>query len=237
MKRKYLILAAAGIFLLIAGICYSCIYKEEVSYRSLQELSNQQINRQTGELEKENSVTLEAIDDFHEADTLKAAEKEELTQEVTCYVHICGAVKSPGVYQVQKDCRLIDLVKQAGGFTSEAAEAYINQAIKVQDGQRIYIPTEKEVKELSVEERMAGDGALEMTEQAASGASGSKLININTATAEELMELPGVGEAKAASIIEYRNTKGNFKTIQELMKISGIKEGLYQKVSSYITVK
>jgi competence protein ComEA len=64
-----------------------------------------------------------------------------------------------------------------------------------------------------------------------------KLININLAGKEELMNLPGIGEAKAASIIEYRSANGHFQTIEELMKIPGIKEGLFNKVSSYITVK
>ncbi len=266
MKRKYLILAAACSFLLIAGICYSFVYKNTASSATVQDLSQQQeeslsgmlsqdnsVKNLTGELNQDNSeeVLAEASSqDNNEKSPTGALGQDNLEKNLTrapiktleqetsenCYVHICGAVNSPGVYSVRKDCRVVDLVNQAGGFTDEAAEDYINQALKVQDGQRIYIPTQKEVKELSAEDYMAGE-ASGMSEQSSPEPAGPKLININTATAEELMELPGVGEAKAASILEYRNTKGKFKTIQDLMKISGIKEGLFNKVSGYITVK
>ncbi len=251
MKRKYIILAAACSFLLIAGICYSCAYKPASNDTTLQ-LSDQQEKDWDGASKQENSApddTSEHYSDTGKTDETENSEpiqgkdmdtvvsvSENAVELSSNYVHICGAVKHPGVYQSKADSRLIDLVEQAGGFTDKAAEDYINQASKVQDGQRIYIPTEEEVKELSAGERMDGDSTEETTTQASPESSGSKLININTATAEELMELPGVGEAKAASIIDYRNTKGKFKSIEDLMKISGIKEGLFQKVSKYITV-
>ncbi len=247
MKRKYLVLAAALSFLLIAGICYSCMLKKDASGTAVWKLSQQQDLSEEGSLEPENAENsrAEASDQVNSMISRPEMIEQENTGiretgeglQISSYAHICGAVINPGVYPVTEDVRVVDLVELAGGFTKEAAEDYINQALKVQDGQRIYIPTQEEVKELSAGEYMAGGGAPGTPEQEASEPSGTKLININTATAEELMKLPGVGEAKAASIIEYRNTKGKFKTIQDLMKISGIKEGLFERVSGYITVK
>jgi competence protein ComEA len=247
MKRKYLILAAACSFLLIAGICYSCMLKKDAAGNTVWNLTQQQDISDEVPSEQEHAGVSEeeALDQANaekgrtEITGLKNSELRESGNSLpkNTYAHICGAVINPGVYPITEDYRVVDLVELAGGFTEEAAEDYINQAVKVQDGQRVYIPTQEEVKVLSVGEYMAGDGAFGTAEQEASETSGEKLININTATAEELMKLPGVGEAKAASIIEYRNTKGKFKTIQDLMKISGIKEGLFNKVSSYITVK
>ncbi len=263
MRRKYFIMAAACMFLLIAGICYSCVLKKDTSGNSVWNLSQQQEitltetsgqtythesepealgqgyskKSQAEDTEQENQETSEAGNSLLKADTGERTGIKELAPGESTYAHICGAVSNPGVYPITEVCRVVDLVELAGGFTEEAAEDYINQALKVQDGQRIYIPTQKELKELSAADYMSGGGASDIPEQVSSGALSSKLININTATAEELMKLPGVGEAKAASILEYRNTKGKFITIQDLMKISGIKEGLFEKVSGYITVK
>jgi competence protein ComEA len=134
----------------------------------------------------------------------------------------------------------------SGGFTKEAAGDYINQAQPVYDGQRIYIPTQDEVKELPVAEYVAGQAlSVEQstltntgdTNNTGSKDTSSTLVNINTANAEELMNLPGIGQAKANSIIDYRTTKGDFKTIEDLMSISGIKEGLFNQISSYIIAK
>lgn len=247
MKRKYLVLAAACSFLLIAGICYSCMIKKDDAGNTVWNLSQQQDIGKEGSLESDNagigkdeaSVQANIEKSRTEITGQENSENQETGNSLpkSGYAHICGAVISPGVYPITEDYRVVDLVELAGGFTEEAAEDYINQALKVQDGQRVYIPTQEEVKELSAGEYMAGGEASGTSELISSDTSGEKLININTATAEELMKLPGVGEAKAASIIEYRNTKGKFKTIQDLMKISGIKEGLFNKVSSYITVK
>lgn len=245
MNKKQIVLAVTCSLLLIAGICYSCTLQKDTS-GNVWNLSQQQDMSEEGLLEAEatknssdgaseqaNSQTERTV----EREQDKTEEEEELTQEGSTFAHICGAVTNPGVYPIKSDSRVVDLVELAGGFTVEAAKDYVNQALKVQDGQRIYIPTQTELQELSAREYMAGGGISSTSEQTSSVTSDTKLININTATAGELMELPGVGEAKAASIIEYRNTNGKFKTIQDLMKISGIKEGLFHKISGYITVK
>jgi DNA uptake protein ComE-like DNA-binding protein len=124
-------------------------------------LYTEDINTYEKTLEQENSESSKAENSLQSAETLAESEKHEVTKGAAGYAHICGAVNSPGVYQVKEDYRVVDLVKLAGGFTEKAAEDYVNQALKVQDGQRIYIPTQKEVEELSTGEYMAGGQLLQ----------------------------------------------------------------------------
>lgn len=148
-------------------------------------------------------------------------ETEQSGSDSVIQVYICGEVKHPGVYAFDRDTRIISAIEAAGGLTKEAASESINQAQKMEDGQQIYVPSKTEQQEMS-------------TEKAGKDAGG--LISINQATKEELMTLPGIGEAKADSIISYREEHGSFQSTEELMKISGIKEGVYNKIKDYITL-
>jgi competence protein ComEA len=242
MKKKYIIVGVSCVILLISGICYSCAYKKDNSSVTLiSDLSGEDRNTEVADTTMSSEPSEKAIGQAEDPLTndagneLKgvseaAVDGESDTKDI--YVHLCGAVLKPGVYQVSVDSRVIDLITLAGGLTEEAAGDYINQAQQVIDGQRIYIPNNSEVKELSLGDYITPRD-LTQTEKSST----NRLININTANAEELMELPGVGEAKAASIIEYRTTNGNFQKIEDLMKIPGIKEGLFNQVSSGISVK
>ncbi|MBE5968397.1 MAG: hypothetical protein E7255_15835 [Lachnospiraceae bacterium] len=224
MKKKIITAALTGAFLLIAGIGYSCAYKREDSDLLI-----------TSPLKEQEKITEEAEEPFvplevNEEDTKKASPESEKKEEEIC-VHICGAVVNPGVYTSEYGARIVDFIELAGGLTSDADGDYINQAETVSDGRRIYIPTKEEVISLSVEEYILGDSG-EAEEAFGEGA----LLNINKASAQELMELPGIGQAKADRIIEYRKNQGKFQSIEDLMKIPGIKEGLFQQISSLITV-
>ena len=143
-------------------------------------------------------------------------------------VHVCGCVKQPGVYELIEGSRLIDAVKLAGGFTSEAAQDFVNQAKVITDGQKIEIPSVEEVKAGFVVEES-------IDTQAGSDKDGR--ININLASKEELMTLPGIGEAKAQSIIAYREEQHGFQTIDDIKLIIGIKEAIYSKVKDLIKVE
>lgn len=145
-------------------------------------------------------------------------------QESKIYVYICGQVKQPGVYRFPKDARIVSAVEAAGGFTSKASIESINQAEKMKDGQQIYVPSKKETSK-SVPEKQ---GNIETSK--------SGKIDINTAGKEELMTLPGIGESKAQSIISYREEHGPFSNAKDIMKIQGIKEGIYDKLKDKITI-
>ncbi len=148
-------------------------------------------------------------------ETTELEESTEKESAMIC-VHICGAVKKQGVYELPQGSRVYEAVDLAGGFLKDADLSGINQAQILEDETQIYIPTKAETKQTQAVE----DGK----------------VNLNTATKEELMTLPGVGESKADSIISYRQDKGRFKKIEDIMEISGIKEGLFQKIKDDITV-
>lgn len=144
-------------------------------------------------------------------------------QETTIQVYVCGAIVSPAVYEMSVTARVVDVVEAAGGFTEDANKIAVNLAKQVSDGEQIYIP--------SIDEEIALPSI-----SSQDNPTGGK-ININTATLEELMTLPGIGQAKAVSIITYRETSGRFQTIEDIMNIEGIKEGVYQKIKDMITVR
>ncbi|WP_455714434.1 helix-hairpin-helix domain-containing protein [Anaerosporobacter sp.] len=158
----------------------------------------------------------------------KSEEGQTSVNEESIAVHVCGQVKNPGVYALTKGARVSDAIEAAGGLTKEAAGDFINQAQKLEDEQQVYVPNQEEVKE-SPEVIQQENGYNE-------GHSLNKdLININQATREELMTLPGIGEAKADMIISYREEHGRFATIEEIKNISGIKDGVYSKICDLIT--
>lgn len=154
--------------------------------------------------------------------------KNETESDKTIYVHICGEVREPGVYEIKKkEARVIDAIEAADGLTKNASTRAVNQAEIVTDGQQIYIPSKEEEK-MDVVPSSNTDNT--------SSKSSSTKVNINTASEQELITLPGIGSAKALDIIDYRAKNGSFSKIEDIMKVPGIKEGLFNKISENITV-
>lgn len=157
------------------------------------------------------------------------AEKESATQSpksgdnvsASVYIHVLGQVKKPGVYRFDKEPRGIEVVEKAGGFTKNADTASVNLALSVSDGTQFVIEDKRNAKKKA--------GASKKEED-------DKRVNLNTASQEELQTIPGIGPSKAVQIISYRETNGSFKTIEDIMKISGIKEGVFNKIKDSIKV-
>lgn len=137
-------------------------------------------------------------------------------------VHVCGSVNHPGVYYLDEGARIHEAVEMAGGMTTDAAGDVINLAEEVSDGQKIYIPNQQE---------QAEGFTLEDLQKADDG-----LININTASLDELKKLPGIGDIKAEAIIAYREEAGKFNSIEDIMNVSGIKDSSYEQIKDYIKV-
>ena len=163
----------------------------------------------------------------------------------TLVVHICGAVAAPGVYELPAGSRIIDAVEAGGGFLPEADEACCNLAEAIEDGCQIYIMTKTESCADGQTEKKAGiqtspDGGLQTTDRNVRGNStpalDNGLVNLNTANVAALMTLPGIGESRAKAIISYREQHGAFAQIEDIMKISGIKEAAFSKIKDKITV-
>lgn len=130
------------------------------------------------------------------------------------YVDIKGEIILPGVYLVNSNCLIKDIIDMAGGLTPDADITNINLAEGISNNQMIIIPSQ--------------DKKIEQNN--------NKLININTATKEQLMQLESIGESKANNIITYRTKNGLFKSIEELKNVSGIGNEIYKKIKDFITV-
>ncbi len=144
--------------------------------------------------------------------------KEQTAPSEEIYVYVCGYVKQPGVYCLSEESRICDALRLAGGVLEDGNAEALNQAEHVTDGQTLYVP---------------GIGE-NIREESASEEDG--LLNINMAVKEDFMALPGIGESKAADIMQYRQEHGSFKSIEELMEIPGIKEGVFNKIKDKIKI-
>lgn len=186
-------------------------------------------------MEIQNGEASDSPDENIKTDSLNDSELNQNTkdsvsesEEKNILIHVCGAVVSPGVYMCPADSRLYEVIDMAGGFCEDANDTYLNLVDKVADGQKVYVPYNSQT----------GDSENGMQEviQDATGAinNNSGLVNINTATKEQLMTLPGIGESKAADIINYRKNNGGFSKPEDIKNISGIKEAAYSKIKDMI---
>jgi len=151
-------------------------------------------------------------------------------------VYVTGAIAQPGLYQLQMGSRMADAVEAAGGFTVNANEQAVNLAAPLADGQRIQIPTLLPTPGQS-------NPLTPLTPQANSQARSTPinpvppgLVNINTATLEELDTLPGIGPITAQKIIDYRESNGPFKKIEDIQNVRDIGPVTFEKIRDLITV-
>lgn len=235
MKNKKMWAAAA---LAAAIACFSGC-KEDPDWTSVTEGTQKieaeeqsDVTEKTQEIVTENQsdVTENKTGTDIEFDIETLPEKREAgtngeTDMITVYV--CGAVADPGVYELPAGSRVVRAIEAAGGLLPEADLFLVNQAKRLEDGEQIRILTQEEAQQA------------DLTAGAESGTGNpeqEKKVNINTADAGTLMTLPGIGEAKADAIIEYRESSGGFQCIEDIMNITGIKEAVFSKIKDKITV-
>lgn len=235
-KKYKIILGIITVCIIIVGLAYL-----KVSLKKSKVISEN--------LAKESSV-------LKSNDTDK---KEESKSSDNYFVDIKGAVNAPGVYEIEKDKRVIDVVTAAGGLRDDANTSLINLSKKVSDEMVIIIYTNIEVANAIVDKNIDKNNdalsnqyncpsvkneACNCTNKNTSSKTDDKntsdkktneKININSATEEELMTISGIGEAKAKAIINYREENGNFNNIEDIMNVSGIGQSLYDKIKENIT--
>lgn len=174
-------------------------------------------------------------------------EKKKIEDIEKYKVDIKGEIINPGIYSLDKDKRVIDVIALAGGLTENADTSVINLSKKINDEMVIIVYSHEQVNdfkktkeiEKQVQEKctqvdensLKNDACIDSQTSTQTG-----LININTASIEELMTLPGIGESKAKDIIKYRETNNGFKSIEELTNIPGIGESILVKIKENITV-
>jgi competence protein ComEA len=154
--------------------------------------------------------------------------QNQIQEPESFIVDVKGQVKMPGVYSSSQDERVIDVVQRAGGVTENADESKVNFAEHVQDAMVIYIPAKGE--EGNIQQGL-------ISNPSETGGTKQGKINLNKADENELQNLPGIGPSKAAAIMEYRETNGQFKSVEDLKNISGIGDKTFDKLKDLITVQ
>ncbi|MDO4803687.1 MAG: helix-hairpin-helix domain-containing protein [Lachnospiraceae bacterium] len=207
---------------------------------------------------KESDIWTDSGSSFSEERTAdNGTDTEDADSQI--YVDVCGAVNAPGVVTVAVGARVFEAIAGAGGLSEDADARYINQARILTDGEQVYIPTKEETtaKEGTLSVGAAvGPGAGSDTANAPGaaefqdgglGAAGGQAsenaglnaegkVNINTADSATLQTLNGIGQTRAEAIILYRETNGAFETIEDIMKVPGIKNAMFDKIKDQITV-
>lgn len=211
--------------------------------------------RSQNEVEEE-IVKEEEIFEGEEVDEVSVLEEVEESQYVV--VDVKGAVKNPGVYQLEEGKRVTDAINMAGGLGEGANTSLINLAAILEDSMVVIVYTNREVLDYKDSKTIVSENyscpdvtndvciceedvitveqdKSNVSSEETTGGSSTK-ISINKATLEELMTISGIGESKARAIIEYRESKGAFKTIEDIKQVSGIGDSLYEKIKEYITI-
>lgn len=145
------------------------------------------------------------------------------------YVHVVGEVKRPGLYVVSNDARLVDAIALAGGFTPKAEQSSVNLARVLTDGEQIFVLSR------AAAGSTAGSGAGSVG-GSVGGAGAQAKISLNRASQSELESLPRVGPALAARIMDWRTANGGFKSIEDLMKVSGFGDKMFAAVKGLVTL-
>ena len=166
-----------------------------------------------------------------EEENLQNNQIQETMEEAEIVVHITGQVVNNGIVKLKENSRIIDAIEAAGGATLDANLSKINLAFALSDGQKVYIPSIDDEDEKEYVTKGSGETVSEENNSI------NQSININTATSQQLQELPGIGEAIANRIIAYRNLNGKFEKIEDIKNVSGIGEAKFNNIKDYICVK
>lgn len=208
-KKQKIILIFLGIVAIIGIAYYSYVSSKEENL-NVSDTNELQVENQSNEIDEE----------------------EAENKESKIKVHISGAVKNEGVYELEEDARIIDAIEKAGGTLEIADMKNVNLASKLEDGMKIYIPKQGEVVTSSNQEVGENIALGNTSKESAKGK-----ININKASKEELDTLPGIGESTAEKIINYRKEHKSFKSIEELKEVKGIGDAKFEEIKDLVDIK
>ncbi len=213
-NKKKIISIALVIVLIIGFIIYMVINNQNDNEINLEELVANQNSEENEQVSKE----------------IENNTQEETKKEIV--VHVTGEVKKEGVVYLEEGSRVVDAIKKAGGETKAADLSQVNLAYVLQDGQKIYIPNKNEKISAYISEN---NGENVKEDNITTKKEGTK-VNINTASLEELDQLPGIGSAIAQRIIDYRSEHGEFKKVEDIQEVKGIGDAKFNEIKDDITV-
>lgn len=177
--------------------------------------------------------SLDALGEVSPTESLQLSATEppagaSTSEGATLLVHVVGAVTSPGVYEVPPTARVVDGIAAAGGLAGDADPSLLNMARTLVDGEQLRVPRIGEAPPEPVAGAAAPTGA--------GGAASGGLVNLNTASAAELEELPRIGPAMSSRIIDHREQNGGFAAVEELKEVAGIGDATYEGLVDMVTV-
>ena len=234
-KIKKMIYPLAFILIIIMSALYKLVLKGngEFSVQAFKSKKTVQIEESGTDIRESNESGTGIT-----SDTAASGETSLAIQMISVY--ICGEVNNPGIYEVPKGVILNKIIEAAGGFTEEASENNVNLVYQIESNMSIYIPSEDEITQgFTGGDIIRQEGVYVWGAQ--SGASGGTdqsvalMVNINTATEEELKSLPGIGDVTAKAIVNYRKDTP-FKTIDDIKNVTGIGDSKFKQIKDYICV-
>lgn len=235
IKQKIIIGGIIGIMAIIIGIYgYSMIGQEgdwEENILEVEENLQSEVTNQEKIAEVENAI--EQKND--ELSDKKVNGYENLEGKIV--IHITGKVKKTGILVLPEGARIADAIDAAGGHKESADLDEVNLAYVLQDGQKVYIPSKEDKVKLESKAYITSESGNNVIVQNVNEKGGNGKVNINTATQSELENLPGVGEAIASRIIEYREQNGKFNKIEDLQNVKGIGDAKFNNMKEYVIVQ
>ncbi|MBU3110438.1 helix-hairpin-helix domain-containing protein [Clostridium lacusfryxellense] len=233
MKNKEKIIGSM-VILVISVVCIISGYVLSRPKENVNVTDYENMFVETGKTSEKKVVTDPTQPESNKAAVSNAkVEVDTKIEDSNIKVDIKGAVKEPGVYEIKKGSRVTDLIKLAGGGTSDADLDATNLSAKLNDEDCIVINKKGEEGKTQITQ-INPQGS---TTSSAGAGDKDSIVNINTASKEELMTLTGIGEAKAGVIIEYREQNGGFKSVDELTEVGGIGEKTLGKFKDKIDIK
>lgn len=239
VQKSALIIAAIIMIGVALLLFYQFLSSEEVKSVNETQIENVE-NKEKQNLNKTKSESENEVDDYNTQDDIDNGTSTSLfgTKQLgNIVVHVIGEVKKPGVIKLKEGSRIIDAINKCEGQTEDADLSKINLAYVLDDGSQIYIPRVKEdIQNTTIMKTEAGNNVIVNNVTQSDNEKNVK-VNLNTATLEKLMTLPGVGESTAQKILEYRNKNKKFKSIDELKNVPGIGETKLNNLKEHIYVK
>ena len=236
-KIKSLIYPLAFVLIVILSALYKFVFKGsgDFSIKGYKSGKTASVSEMTDE-----EHTVVTVSDTVSASDTGGTDTSATETVQMISVYICGEVKEPGIYEVPKGALLNDIIEDAGGLTDKASVNNINFVYKIEYNISVYIPAEDEVSEgFTGGDIIRQDGVYvwgaSSGGQDSSGKGETLMVNINTATVDELKSLPGIGEVTARAIADYRKNEP-FKTKEDIKNVTGIGESKFNRIKDYICV-